>query len=124
MLFIPLSGCGYVCLKLAAIPADCRWDLPAGGSSVGPTNLHRKISMGPTPNTEVASHKKVIPGFSSPPSDQGAGGGARARDRRIPADLRADSLTTVPPTTHHNDCETVLHAAQGNRSVGEKRKNK
>ncbi|GFO44481.1 hypothetical protein PoB_007098600 [Plakobranchus ocellatus] len=31
-------------------------------------------------------------------SGQGAGGGARTRDRRVPADLRADSLTTVPPT--------------------------
>ncbi|GFO16919.1 hypothetical protein PoB_004342400 [Plakobranchus ocellatus] len=29
---------------------------------------------------------------------QGAGGGARTRDRRISADLRADSPATVPPT--------------------------
>ncbi|GFO17990.1 hypothetical protein PoB_004449500 [Plakobranchus ocellatus] len=28
----------------------------------------------------------------------GAGGGARTRDRRVPVDLRADSLATVPPT--------------------------
>ncbi|GFN89787.1 hypothetical protein PoB_001629300 [Plakobranchus ocellatus] len=33
-----------------------------------------------------------------PPTGQGAGNGARTRDRRFPADLRADSLTTVPPT--------------------------
>ncbi|GFO07656.1 hypothetical protein PoB_003416100 [Plakobranchus ocellatus] len=33
-----------------------------------------------------------------PPSGQGSGSGARTRDRRIPADLRADSPTTVPPT--------------------------
>ncbi|GFO29032.1 hypothetical protein PoB_005553700 [Plakobranchus ocellatus] len=33
-----------------------------------------------------------------PPSGQGAGGGARTRVRRGPADLRADSLATVPPT--------------------------
>ncbi|GFN91045.1 hypothetical protein PoB_001755100 [Plakobranchus ocellatus] len=31
-------------------------------------------------------------------SGQGAGGGARTRDRGFPADLRADSLATVPPT--------------------------
>ncbi|GFN92280.1 short transient receptor potential channel 6 [Plakobranchus ocellatus] len=31
-------------------------------------------------------------------SGQSAGGGARTRDRRVPADLRADSLATVPPT--------------------------
>ncbi|GFN89851.1 hypothetical protein PoB_001635700 [Plakobranchus ocellatus] len=36
--------------------------------------------------------------LSGPPSGQGAGGGARTRDRRVHADLRADSLTTVLPT--------------------------
>ncbi|GFO25098.1 hypothetical protein PoB_005160300 [Plakobranchus ocellatus] len=36
--------------------------------------------------------------LSGPPSGQGAGSGARTRDRRVPADLRADSLATVPPT--------------------------
>ncbi|GFO49306.1 hypothetical protein PoB_007581100 [Plakobranchus ocellatus] len=37
--------------------------------------------------------------LSGPPSDQGAGGGARTRDRRVPADLRADSQATVLPTS-------------------------
>ncbi|GFO13227.1 hypothetical protein PoB_003973200 [Plakobranchus ocellatus] len=32
------------------------------------------------------------------PSGQGAGGGARTRDRKVSADLRADSLATEPPT--------------------------
>ncbi|GFO30999.1 chemosensory receptor b [Plakobranchus ocellatus] len=36
------------------------------------------------------------------PSGQGAGGGARTRNRRVPADLRADSLATVPPTSLSN----------------------
>ncbi|GFO50650.1 hypothetical protein PoB_007715500 [Plakobranchus ocellatus] len=36
--------------------------------------------------------------LSGPPSGQGAGGGARTRDRRVPADLRADSLATETPT--------------------------
>ncbi|GFO01954.1 mRNA-decapping enzyme 1b [Plakobranchus ocellatus] len=36
--------------------------------------------------------------LSGPPSGQGADGGVRTRDRRVPADLRADSLATVPPT--------------------------
>ncbi|GFN99609.1 hypothetical protein PoB_002611500 [Plakobranchus ocellatus] len=31
-------------------------------------------------------------------SGQGVRSGARTRDRRVPADLRADSLTTVSPT--------------------------
>ncbi|GFO30944.1 hypothetical protein PoB_005744900 [Plakobranchus ocellatus] len=35
-----------------------------------------------------------------PPSGKGTGGGARTRDRRVAADLRADSLTTEPPTPH------------------------
>ncbi|GFO02909.1 hypothetical protein PoB_002941400 [Plakobranchus ocellatus] len=35
-----------------------------------------------------------------PPSGQGTGGGARTRDRRNPAGLRADSLCTVPPSPH------------------------
>ncbi|GFO26296.1 Caprin family member 2 [Plakobranchus ocellatus] len=37
-------------------------------------------------------------GLLSPPSGQSAGGGARTRDRRVSAELRAGSLTTEPPT--------------------------
>ncbi|GFO07707.1 hypothetical protein PoB_003421200 [Plakobranchus ocellatus] len=33
---------------------------------------------------------------SGPPSGQGVGGEARTRSRRVPADLRPDSLFTVP----------------------------
>ncbi|GFO23051.1 hypothetical protein PoB_004955600 [Plakobranchus ocellatus] len=36
--------------------------------------------------------------LSGPTSGQGAGGKARTRDRMVPADLRADSLATIPPT--------------------------
>ncbi|GFO29549.1 hypothetical protein PoB_005605400 [Plakobranchus ocellatus] len=39
--------------------------------------------------------------LSGPPSDQGAGYGARTRDRSVPADLRADSLATEPLTPHN-----------------------
>ncbi|GFN93688.1 hypothetical protein PoB_002019400 [Plakobranchus ocellatus] len=35
--------------------------------------------------------------LSGPPSGRSAGGGARTRDRRVPADLKSDSLATVPP---------------------------
>ncbi|GFO26642.1 hypothetical protein PoB_005314700 [Plakobranchus ocellatus] len=35
-----------------------------------------------------------------PPSGRGADGGARTHDRRVLADLRADSQATVPPTPH------------------------
>ncbi|GFN88168.1 hypothetical protein PoB_001467400 [Plakobranchus ocellatus] len=36
--------------------------------------------------------------LSDLPPGQGAGDGARTHDRRIPADIRADLLATVPPT--------------------------
>ncbi|GFN82853.1 hypothetical protein PoB_000935900 [Plakobranchus ocellatus] len=36
-------------------------------------------------------------------SGQGAGGGARPRVRRVPTDLRTDSLATVPPTPQKDD---------------------
>ncbi|GFN86932.1 endonuclease-reverse transcriptase [Plakobranchus ocellatus] len=39
--------------------------------------------------------------LSGPPSGQGAGSGARTRDRRVPADLRADSQATVLPTPRY-----------------------
>ncbi|GFO04717.1 hypothetical protein PoB_003122200 [Plakobranchus ocellatus] len=40
--------------------------------------------------------------LSGPPSGQGAGSGARTRDRMVPADLRADSQATVLPTPLNN----------------------
>ncbi|GFO21711.1 hypothetical protein PoB_004821600 [Plakobranchus ocellatus] len=46
----------------------------------------------------IASSQQGDLRLSDPPSGQGAGDGARTRDRRIPAYLRADSLATVPPT--------------------------
>ncbi|GFO36805.1 hypothetical protein PoB_006331000 [Plakobranchus ocellatus] len=36
--------------------------------------------------------------LSGPPSGQGAGGVDQTCDRRVPADLRADWLASVPPT--------------------------
>ncbi|GFO26044.1 hypothetical protein PoB_005254900 [Plakobranchus ocellatus] len=46
----------------------------------------------------IASPQQGDLRLSGPPSGQGAGGGTRTRDRMVPADLRADSLATVPPT--------------------------
>ncbi|GFO24815.1 reverse transcriptase-like protein [Plakobranchus ocellatus] len=51
-------------------------------------------------STYVASLQQGDLRLSVPPSGQGADGGARIRDRRVPTDLRADSLATVPPTPH------------------------
>ncbi|GFO48121.1 hypothetical protein PoB_007462600 [Plakobranchus ocellatus] len=45
----------------------------------------------------IASPQQGDLRLSGPPSGQGAGGGARTRDRRVPADLRVHSLATVPP---------------------------
>ncbi|GFO12441.1 hypothetical protein PoB_003894600 [Plakobranchus ocellatus] len=39
-------------------------------------------------------------GFSGPLSGRGAGSGAQTHDRRVPADLRADSLANVSLTPH------------------------
>ncbi|GFO38841.1 hypothetical protein PoB_006534600 [Plakobranchus ocellatus] len=46
----------------------------------------------------IASPQQSDLKLLGPPSGKGAGGEARARDRRIPADIRADSLATAPPT--------------------------
>ncbi|GFN74965.1 hypothetical protein PoB_000147100 [Plakobranchus ocellatus] len=43
----------------------------------------------------IASPQQGDLRLSGPPSGQGAGSGARTRDRRVPADLRADSQATV-----------------------------
>ncbi|GFO01329.1 hypothetical protein PoB_002783400 [Plakobranchus ocellatus] len=48
--------------------------------------------------TDESSPQQDDPRLSGPPSGQGAGGGAQIRDKTVPADLRADSLATVPPT--------------------------
>ncbi|GFO12088.1 hypothetical protein PoB_003859300 [Plakobranchus ocellatus] len=43
----------------------------------------------------LVAHRLLTHG---PPSGRGAGGGARSRDRMVPADLRTDSQASVPPT--------------------------
>ncbi|GFO28674.1 hypothetical protein PoB_005517900 [Plakobranchus ocellatus] len=48
----------------------------------------------------IASSQKGDIRLSDSPSGQSNGGEARTRDKRVPADLRADSLATVPPTLH------------------------
>ncbi|GFO33053.1 hypothetical protein PoB_005955800 [Plakobranchus ocellatus] len=46
----------------------------------------------------IASPQRGDLSLSCPPSGQGAGGGAQTSDRRVPADLGADSLAIVSPT--------------------------
>ncbi|GFO47715.1 hypothetical protein PoB_007422000 [Plakobranchus ocellatus] len=50
------------------------------------------------------------PTLLGPPSGQSANGGARNSDRRIPADLRADSLTTEPLTPRSKYIKNPQHA--------------
>ncbi|GFN76399.1 hypothetical protein PoB_000290500 [Plakobranchus ocellatus] len=50
----------------------------------------------------IASPQQGDLRLSGPPSGQGAGSGARTRDRKVPADLRADSQATVLPTPQQN----------------------
>ncbi|GFO14395.1 hypothetical protein PoB_004090000 [Plakobranchus ocellatus] len=45
----------------------------------------------------IASPQQGDLRLSGPPSGQGTGSGARTRDRRVPADLRADPQATVLP---------------------------
>ncbi|GFN80678.1 hypothetical protein PoB_000718400 [Plakobranchus ocellatus] len=45
--------------------------------------------------------------LTGPPSGQGASGGARTRNKMVPADLWADSLSTVPPTPPIERCHTA-----------------
>ncbi|GFN88753.1 hemicentin-1 [Plakobranchus ocellatus] len=52
-------------------------------------------------NTAYSTQRPAVAvNTSGPPSGQGADGGARTCDIRVPADLRVKSLSTVPPTPH------------------------
>ncbi|GFO07796.1 hypothetical protein PoB_003430100 [Plakobranchus ocellatus] len=73
------------------------------GMPASQAQIHRKI-MHQSPELMTLSRRKQFdpqqddPRLSGSPPDQGPGGGARTRDRRVPANLRADSLATMPPT--------------------------
>ncbi|GFN97568.1 hypothetical protein PoB_002407400 [Plakobranchus ocellatus] len=49
--------------------------------------------------------------LSDPPSGPGTGGGARTSDRRIPENIRENSLATVPPTSPSYDGDDVVNGA-------------
>ncbi|GFN85691.1 hypothetical protein PoB_001219700 [Plakobranchus ocellatus] len=64
------------------------------------SNLIRE-SEGKTHSKAITLRQSLQQGdlrLLGPPSGRGTDGGARTRDRRVPADLRADSKATVPPT--------------------------
>ncbi|GFO49852.1 hypothetical protein PoB_007635700 [Plakobranchus ocellatus] len=69
----------------------------------------------------IASPQQGDLRLSGPPSGQGADSGARTRDRRVPADLRADSQATVLPTPPGKRKETVQHVLSECREVARDR---
>ncbi|GFO09216.1 hypothetical protein PoB_003572100 [Plakobranchus ocellatus] len=99
-----------------------------GGDGVGfqPTIAHHyvfHVSMGrswrwPPYRHHIAKHTSACarspwtshPRLSGPPSGRGAGGEARTRDRRVLADIRADSLATVPPMRTYEEVDFENHA--------------
>ncbi|GFO11836.1 hypothetical protein PoB_003834100 [Plakobranchus ocellatus] len=68
-----------------SVLADLRAD---SLTTVPPTSLDRN---------EDASLQEGDLRFLGPPSGHGSGGGARTCDRRVPVDLRVDSLSIIPP---------------------------
>ncbi|GFN76915.1 hypothetical protein PoB_000342100 [Plakobranchus ocellatus] len=61
-------------------------------------DLHPKTALQTILFVHIASPQQGDLRLSGLPSRLGTSGGARTRDRRVPADLRADSLATEPPT--------------------------
>ncbi|GFN85878.1 hypothetical protein PoB_001238400 [Plakobranchus ocellatus] len=55
----------------------------------------------------IASLQKGDLRLLGPQSRQDADSGARTRDRKVPADLRADSQATVPPTPQTMDGDSL-----------------
>ncbi|GFO04824.1 hypothetical protein PoB_003132900 [Plakobranchus ocellatus] len=70
-------------------------------------SLLSPTTLTPTPHPTSSPQQGDLR-LSGPPSGQGAGGGARTRDRKVPSDLRADSLATVPPTPHFHRHQNEL----------------
>ncbi|GFO28106.1 DC-STAMP domain-containing protein 1-like [Plakobranchus ocellatus] len=97
------AKCYYVnflrkCLINAA-PDACHNDMTAFIKDVWTHAAGKKFEgLGCNSNGRIRHPQQGDLRLSGPPSGQGAGGGARTHDRRVPADLRADSLATVPPT--------------------------
>ncbi|GFO33952.1 sodium-coupled monocarboxylate transporter 1 [Plakobranchus ocellatus] len=89
-------------------------DPPSEMNIFGPPFTHdeKKLVNGNSQSVEMQEKNNGVnnPGFVKegdlrllgPPSGQGAGRGARTRDRRVPPDLRSDSLATASPPLHRD----------------------
>ncbi|GFN86253.1 hypothetical protein PoB_001275900 [Plakobranchus ocellatus] len=69
----------------------------SGGSSGRGVGYHPR---GPGFESQSGPNQFIIASPCPPSTKWGTGGGARTRDRRIPVDIGADSLATLPPTPH------------------------
>ncbi|GFN91938.1 hypothetical protein PoB_001844400 [Plakobranchus ocellatus] len=68
-------------------------------SAIPCENLNKASGSNPK-EIQLQVHIKVISGFQALMSSQGTGGGARTNDRSVSEDLRADLLSTVPPSDY------------------------
>ncbi|GFO21390.1 hypothetical protein PoB_004789500 [Plakobranchus ocellatus] len=59
--------------------------------------------------TYIASPQQDDLMLSGPPPDECAGGEARSRVKIVPTDLRADSLSTVPPKFRKSPQGSIPH---------------
>ncbi|GFN84031.1 hypothetical protein PoB_001053700 [Plakobranchus ocellatus] len=71
-------------------------------------NLYVQISGLSLSFLYIASPQQGDLRLSGPPSGQGAGSGARTRDRRVPADLKADSQATVLPSKFRDNDDEMI----------------
>ncbi|GFN90921.1 hypothetical protein PoB_001742700 [Plakobranchus ocellatus] len=83
----------------AFAPSACEDDEISKRTSNKSSKRLLGISLEQLP-TEYACPQQGDLKLLGPPSGQSTCGGARTHDRRVPADLRVDSLVTVPPKPH------------------------
>ncbi|GFO10808.1 beta-1,3-galactosyltransferase 1-like [Plakobranchus ocellatus] len=79
-------------------PTGCNFKGRISGHRNTPDDImkiHRELF---DPDLSIACPQQGDLRLSRPPSSQGTSGRARARDRRVPADLRTESLSTGPPS--------------------------
>ncbi|GFN95658.1 hypothetical protein PoB_002216400 [Plakobranchus ocellatus] len=62
-------------------------------------------------------------GCSRPQTGQGAGKGARIRDGWVPADIRADSLSTISPTLYESRARKFRSYKKGHSELHARREN-
>ncbi|GFO25608.1 hypothetical protein PoB_005211300 [Plakobranchus ocellatus] len=74
------------------------WKSLEAGEPLKPSTMAVKVGQVVSVWRSLEAGEPLKPSMMGVKVDQGAGGGVRTPGRRIPADIRADSLATVPPT--------------------------